>query len=131
MPRIPPGIRIAGPRSAEPKGLLAAQSPRRLTARAAQRGSLGLIAPGPGLSIPRLEKHHWQFSAESRCADGAEFAANLIRAHVGDPEDWAATRDISKFLNRTLCRFVGDRQPRIDYSFDISISRTRAIQLAK
>jgi hypothetical protein len=72
--------------------------------------------------MPRLEKHHWQFSAESRCADGAEFAANLIQADVAGPQDWAATRDISKFLNRTLCRFVGDRRPRIDYSFDISIS---------
>jgi hypothetical protein len=122
MPKIPSGLRIAGPGSAQPKGLFAAQSQRRLAARAAQRGTPGLIAPGPGLSIPWLEKHQWQFSAESRCADGAEFAANLIRAGIADPNDWAATQDIAKFLNRTLCRFVGDRRQKIDYSFDISIS---------
>lgn len=122
MPRIPQGIRIAGLCGAQPKGLLAVQSPRRLAARTARRGTPGLIASGPGLSMPRLEKRHWQFSAESRCADGAEFAANLIRAEIAQPEDWVATRNIPKFLNRALCRVVGDRQSKIDYSFDISIS---------
>ena len=105
-----------------PKGLLAAHSLRSLTARSSRPGTPGLIGSGPGFAIPRLEKHHCEFSGTARSADAAQFAANLIRAGVADPEDWSATRDLSKFLNQTLVRFVGDRTSAIDYAFDLVVS---------
>jgi hypothetical protein len=52
--------------------------------------------------------------------DGAQFAANLLRAGVAEAEDWTATRNIGAFLQRTIERFVGDRAAKIDYAFDIS-----------
>ena len=94
---------------------------RRLAARAARLGTPGLIAPGPGLCLPRLEERHWRFSQNAVPADGARFAANLLRAGVASAEDWEATRSVGGFLQRTIERFVGDRAPRIDYAFDISI----------
>jgi len=122
MPGIPQNIRIAGRSGARPKGLLAADSPRRLAARAAKPGTPGLIAPGPGLCLPRLQERHWQFSRNAVFTDGAQFAANLLRAGVADPEDWDATRNIGAFLQRTIERFVSDRAAKIDYAFDISFS---------
>ena len=94
---------------------------RRLAARAARPGTPGLIAPGPGLCLPRLEERHWRFSQNAVPADGAHFAANLLRAGVASAEDWEATRSVGGFLQRTIERFVGDRAARIDYAFDISI----------
>jgi hypothetical protein len=122
MPREPQNIRTARGGRPGPKGLLAAHSPRRLTTRAARPGTPGLIAPGPGLCLPRLQERHWRFSDNAALADGAQFAANLLRAGVADPEDWHATRTIGDFLQRTVKRFVGDRAARIDYAFDIAIS---------
>ena len=55
-------------------------------------------------------------------ADGAQFAANLLRAGVASAEDWKATRSVGGFLLRTIERFVGERTTRIDHAFDISIS---------
>jgi hypothetical protein len=95
---------------------------RTLAARAARPGTPGLIASGPGFAIPRLEQQHWDFSSQARSADAARFAANLIEAGIAVPEDWVATRDLSKFLNQTLVRFVGDRAPLIDYAFDLALS---------
>jgi hypothetical protein len=80
-----------------------------------------MSAPGPGLCLPRLEERHWRFSRNAVCADGAQFAANLLRAGVANPDDWEATRSIGGFLQQTIERFVGDRAMRIDYAFDISI----------
>jgi hypothetical protein len=62
----------------------------------------------------------WQFSATR--GDGALFAANLLRAGIGRPEDWEASRNVGKFLEATLQRFVGDRAKEIDYAFDIALS---------
>jgi hypothetical protein len=95
---------------------------RTLAARAARPGTPGLIASGPGFAIPRLEQQHWDFSSQARSADAARFAGNLIEAGIAVPEDWVATRDLSKFLNQTLVRFVGDRAPLIDYAFDLALS---------
>ena len=113
MPGISQSVRITGRGGARPKGLLAADSPRRLAARAAKPGTPGLIAPGPGLCLPRLQDRHWQFSRNALFTDGAQFAANLLRAGVADPEDWDATRNIGPFLQRTIERFVGDRAGKI------------------
>jgi hypothetical protein len=119
MPGISKNIRTAGRGGAQSKELLAADSPRRLAARAARPGTPGLIAPGPGLCLPRLREHHWQFSRNAVFTDGAQFAANLLRAGVAAPEDWNETRNIGAFLQRTIERFVGARAARIDYAFDI------------
>ena len=54
-------------------------------------------------------------------SDGAEFAANLLRAGVAEPGDWESTRSIGGFLQRTLENFVGDRADVIDSAFDISV----------
>jgi hypothetical protein len=68
-----------------------------------------------------LQEQHWQFSRSAVFSDGAEFAANLLRAGVAEPEDWEATRSIGGFLQRTLRNFVGDRADTIDSAFDISV----------
>lgn len=121
MSRIPQSVGTAGCSGAGPKGLLAAQSTRRLAAHAAKPGTPGLIAPGQGLCLPRLEERHWRFSQNTVSAGGAQFAANLLRAGVASADDWEATRSIGGFLQRTIEGFVGDRAARIDYAFDIGI----------
>ena len=121
MPGKPQSIGTARGGGARSQGLLAAASPRRLAARSARLGTPGLIAPGPGLCLPRLQERDWHFSNNAALADGAQFAANLLRAGVADPEDWHATRKIGEFLQRTIERFVGDRAAKIDYAFDVSI----------
>jgi hypothetical protein len=79
-----------------------------------------LIAPGPGLTLPRIPEELWQFSPAR--SDGAVFAANLLRAGIGRAADWESSRDIGKFLHATLERFVGPRAKEIDFAFDIAIS---------
>ena len=115
-------IRTAGSSCALPQGLLAAHSTRRLIARARRTGTPGLIAPGPGLCVPKLDQRHWRFSAGAGNADAAQFAANLLRVGVADPEQWRATRDIGRFLQRTLQEFIGARASIIDSAFDVSVS---------
>ena len=122
MPRIARDFGTIGQSRRRPEGLLAASTPRRLAARAARPGTPGLIAPGPGFSLPRLEEPLWQFSPTRN--DGAAFAANLLRAGIAHPEDWEATRQIGKFLQKTLERFVGDRANEIDYGLDMAVSLT-------
>lgn len=110
-------------------GLLTAQNVRTLAARAARPGTPGLIGSGPGFAILRLERHHCEFSDRARSLDAADFAANLIRAGVAEPEDWTATRDLSKFLNQTLVRFVGERATTvIDYAFDLALTLSPTIE---
>jgi hypothetical protein len=120
MSPIAPSFRAGGASRRRPQGLLATDTPRRLASRAARPGTPGLIAPGPGLSLPRIQETLWQFSPTR--GDGAFFAANLLRAGVGRPEDWEASRDIGKFLHATLERFVGDRAKDIDYAFDVAVT---------
>jgi len=122
MSRIARSLGTVGQRGRRPKALLATTTPRRLASRAARPGTLGLIAPGPGLLLPRVEENLWQFSPTR--GDGALFAANLLRAGIADPEDWQASRNIGKFLQATLERFVGDRAREIDYAFDVAVSLT-------
>ena len=121
MPRKPPNIGTSQCGGSRSPGPLAGVSTRGRAARAARPGTPGLIAPGPGLCLPRLQEHHWHFAGSASLADGAQFAANLLRAGVADPEDWQATRKIGDFLHRTVERFVGDRAAKIDYAFDIAI----------
>jgi hypothetical protein len=74
------------------------------------------------LCVPKLEERHWRFSTGAVNADAAQFAANLLRAGVPDPEQWRATRDIGTFLQRTLQEFIGARASIIDSAFDVSLS---------
>jgi hypothetical protein len=120
MSAITRSFRAAGTSRRRSQGLLATNSPRRLASRAARPGTPGLIAPGPGLTLPRIHENLWQFSP--RRGDGALFAANLLRAGIGRADDWELSRDIGKFLNATLERFVGARAKEIDYAFDVAIS---------
>lgn len=128
MSRSTPVVRAPRIGLGRPKGLLAPHNLRSLTARSARPGTPGLIGSGPGFAIPRLETHLCEFSTAARSADAAQFAANLIRAGVAGPEDWAATRDLSKFFHRTLVRFVGDRMSIIDYAFDIALSLSPTVE---
>lgn len=121
MPRKPQNIETSRCGGSRSPGLLAAVSTRGCAARAGRLGTPGLIAPGPGLCLPRLQERHWHFAGSAALADGAQFAANLLRAGVADPEDWHATRKIGNFLHRTVEQFVGDRAAKIDYAFDVAI----------
>lgn len=121
MPRVPPPLRTARSRSRPAPGLLA-QRTRALAARAGQPGTPGLIAPGPGFSIPQLRPEHYAFTRRRCSLEAAHFAANLLRADVAHPDDWAATRNMASFLTRTLHQFVGDRLTTIDRAFSIALS---------
>lgn len=120
MSRITTSVRGIGGGAVRPSGLLTPAATRRLASRAARIGTPGLIAPGPGFSLPRIEESLWQFSPLRN--DGALFAANLLRSGIGDPRDWAATRNVGTFLQRSVERFVGDRANEIDPAFDIAVS---------
>lgn len=120
MSRIPASIGVHRRSATRSAGLLTSAATRRLAARAARPGTPGLIAPGPGFVLPRLEEPLWQFSAIRN--DGALFAANLLRSGFADAADWEGTRKVGPFLQRSLKRFVGDRADEIDCAFDISVS---------
>lgn len=122
MPRIARTVGTAGSECGGAKRFSATRPPRRLPARAPRPGTPGLIATGPGLSLPGLQDQHWQFSGSPQSSDAALFAANLLRARVANPADWESTRDVGKFLQRTVAEFAGARATRIDYAFDISLS---------
>ena len=121
MPRVPPPLRTARSRSRPAPGLLA-QRTRALAARAGRPGTPGLIAPGPGFPIPQLRPEHYAFTRRRCSLEAAHFAANLLRADVAHPDDWAATRNIAFFLTRTLHRFVGDRRVGIDRAFSLALN---------
>jgi len=74
------------------------------------------------LCVPTLEERHWRFFTGPVNADGAQFAANLLRAGVADPADWKATQDVGSFLERTLQQFIGGRASMIDSAFDVGVS---------
>jgi hypothetical protein len=120
MSSIARNLRTAGTCRRGSQGLLAAYCPRRLASRAARPGTPGLIAPGPGLTLPRIPEDLWQFSPTR--SDGAAFAANLLRTGIGRATDWEVSREIGTFLHATLEHFVGARAKEIDFAFDIAIS---------
>src|SRR5664279_5515913 len=128
MPRSTPVVRASRSGPGQPKGLLASDRLRTLAARAARPGTPGLIGSGPGFAIPRLKECQCQFSRVARSADAAQFAANLIRAGIADPQDWGGARDLSKFLNQTLVRFVGERASSIDSAFDLALTLSPTIE---
>jgi hypothetical protein len=106
----------------KPCGLLAKATARRLAAHARRPGTPGLIAPGPGFTIPQLRPEHSDFSARTASFYAAQFAQNLLRAGVAQPSDWFATRNIGNFLERTLKQFVGERAEIIDRAFSLYLS---------
>jgi hypothetical protein len=106
----------------EPCGLLATATPRRLAACARRPGTPGLIAPGPGFTIPLLRPEHCEFSARAASFYAAQFAQNLLRAGVAQPADWFATKNIGTFLERTLKQFVGERAEIVDRAFSLYLS---------
>lgn len=121
MPGIAPRLRTARRGSCPAEGLLANRN-RQLTARAGKPGTPGLIAPGPGFTIPKLAIEHYGFANHSCSADAARLAGNLIRAGVADPEDWTSTRSVLPFLQRSLRQFIGDRDAIIDRAFSLSVN---------
>ena len=120
MSRISRIVRTTGRVRASPKRPATTPPPRLATGSPLPR-TPGLIATGPGLAFPRLHEHHWQFSGSAAHSDGALFAANLLRAGVASPEDWECTRQIGRFLQRTVEQFAGRRATGIDRAFDISL----------
>ncbi len=106
----------------KPSGLLAKARARRLAVRARRPGTPGLIAPGPGFTIPQLRPEHCEFSARAASFYAAQFAQNLLRARVAQPRDWFATRNIGSFLECILKQFVGERAEIIDRAFSLYLS---------
>jgi hypothetical protein len=108
-------------------GLLATATARRLTARARRLGATGLIAPGPGFTIPQLRPEQCEFSPRASSFYAAQLAQNLLCAGVAQPSDWFATRNIGTFLERTLQQFVGERAQIIDRAFSLYLSLSPTI----
>src|SRR5689334_11016963 len=109
MQRVASTLGTSRQSAANPCGLLAKATARCLAARARRPGTPGLIAPGPGFTIPQLRPEHCEFSPRATSFYAAQFAQNLLRAGVAQPSDWFATRSIGTFLERTLQQFVGER----------------------
>ncbi len=108
--------------ASKPCGLLATATARRLAARARRPGTSGLIARGPGFTIPQLRPEHCDFAAQVCSPHARQFAQNLLRAEVALPSDWFETRNIGHFLERTLRQFVGTRAELIDRAFSLYVS---------
>src|SRR5579863_8399734 len=83
-----------------------------------------LIAPGPSLSIPRLDHVGLRHASFGSDAAAARFAAILVELGVGKASDWTACgRESTKFLNRALDRFVERHaQSAIDTAFELSVT---------
>ena len=111
----------------KPCGLLATATARRLAARARRPGAPGLIAPGPGFTIPQLRPEHCEFSARAASFYEAQFAQNLLRAGVAQSSDWFVTRNIGTFLERTLKQFVGKRAEIVDRAFSLYLSLSSTV----
>ncbi len=108
-------------------GLLTRATARSLAARARRPGTPGLIAPGPGFTIPQLRPEHCEFSPRASSFYAAQFAQNLLRASVAQPSDWFAIRSIGNFLERTLKQFVGERAEIIDRAFSLYLSLSATV----
>ncbi len=122
MQRLPSTLGTPRGGAPTPGGLLAGTTARRLATRARRPGIPGLIAPGPGFTIPQLRPEHCEFAARASSFYAGQFAQNLLRAGVAQPSDWFETRSIGTFLERTFERFVGERAQIIDRAFSLYLN---------
>jgi hypothetical protein len=83
-----------------------------------------LIARGPSLVVPRLDRvalHHGSFGSD---AAAARFARILIELGIASPHDWSrCSGERARFLGRALDRFVGNHgEAEIDGAFELSVT---------
>jgi hypothetical protein len=83
-----------------------------------------LIARGPSLVVPRLDRvalHHGSFGSD---AAAARFARILIELGIASPHDWSrCSGEPARFLGRALDRFVGNHgEAEIDGAFELSVT---------
>jgi hypothetical protein len=83
-----------------------------------------LIARGPSLGVPRLDRvalHHGSFCSD---AAAARFARILIELGIASPHDWSrCSGDPAKFIGRVLDRFVRSHgEAEIDGAFELSVT---------
>ena len=83
-----------------------------------------LIARGPSLDTPRLDRvalHHSSFGSD---AASARFATILVELGIANPCDWkACAGEPGKFLRPTLDRFVRSHgESEIDEAFELSVT---------
>ena len=120
MPAVP--AVLPNPRKSDPAQLLRPENFGREGAGRAR--APWLIAPGPSLSVPRLDHVGLRHSSFGSDAAAARFATILIELGIGNPADWSRCgREAAKFLRHTLDRFV-ERQVEvaIDGAFDLSVT---------
>ncbi len=83
-----------------------------------------LIARGPSLRVPRLDRvalHHGSFESD---AAAARFARILIELGIASPHDWnRCSGDPARFIGRALDRFVRSHgEAEIDGAFELSVT---------
>src|SRR5271169_3053039 len=83
-----------------------------------------LIARGPSLRVPRLDRvalHHGSFGSD---AAAARFARVLIELGIASPHDWSrCSGDPARFIGRALDRFVRSHgEAEIDGAFELSVT---------
>jgi hypothetical protein len=83
-----------------------------------------LIARGPSLGVPRLDRvalHHGSFGSD---AAAAGFASILIELGIASPHDWRrCSGDPVRFIGRALDRFLGSHgEAEIDGAFELSVT---------
>lgn len=83
-----------------------------------------LIARGPSLGVPRLDRvalHHGSFGSD---AAAARFARILIELGIANPHDWSrCSGDPARFIGRALDRFVRSHgEAEIDGAFELSVT---------
>jgi len=83
-----------------------------------------LIAPGPSLPIPRLNRVGLRHSSFGSDAAAARFATILIELGIGNSSDWSRCgREPAGFLRHTLNRFIErSTEAAIDGAFDLSVT---------
>jgi hypothetical protein len=83
-----------------------------------------LIARGPSLGVPRLDRvvlHHGSFGSD---AAAARFARILIELGIARPHAWSGcSGDPARFIGRALDRFVRSHgEAEIDGTFELSVT---------
>jgi hypothetical protein len=83
-----------------------------------------LIARGPSLGVPRLDRvalHHGSFGSD---AAAARFARILIELGIANPHDWSGcSSDPARFIGRALDRFVRSHgEAENDGAFELSVT---------
>jgi len=83
-----------------------------------------LIARGPSLGVPRLDRvalHHGSFGSD---AAAGRFARVLIELGIASPHDWTrCSGDPARFIGRALDRFVRSHgEAEIDGAFELSVT---------